>query len=45
MEFYLFLSDKPKRHAAQAPALRERFHPSTFDIQYFAVLRFAFSMP
>ena len=29
--------------AAQAPALRERFRPSTFDIRYSAVLRFAFN--
>jgi hypothetical protein len=28
---------KTERHAAQAPALRERNHPSTFDIRYSAV--------
>jgi len=33
-----------ERHAAQAPALRERTHPSTFDIRYSAVLRFAFNL-
>ena len=26
-----------ERHAAQAPALRERFHPSKFVIRYSAV--------
>jgi hypothetical protein len=31
--FYLFLK-KIERHAAQAPALRERFHPSTFNIRH-----------
>ena len=35
---------KIEGHAAQAPALRERFLPSTFNIRHSAVLRFAFNL-
>jgi hypothetical protein len=41
--FYLFIK-KTERHAAQAPALRERIHPSKFcppEADYSAFLRFA----
>ena len=33
-ECILSILKKISRHAAQAPALRERFHPSKFDIRY-----------
>jgi hypothetical protein len=28
------ITEMVERHAAQAPALRERFNPSTFEIHY-----------
>jgi hypothetical protein len=40
--FWLFYIKMTERHAAQAPALRERIRTSTFVIRYSAVLRFAF---
>jgi hypothetical protein len=36
-KFILSVLKKISRHAAQAPALRERSHPSKFDIRYSAV--------
>jgi hypothetical protein len=33
-ECILSILKKIERHAAQAPALRERFHPSTFDTRH-----------
>jgi hypothetical protein len=41
-EFFLFyLLKRAERHAAQAPALRERNHTSTFCGSIFDILQFA----